>query len=136
MANINQMIADLDQQISSLQTARDALASAHGVGPALTPGPRGFTAKKVAVVRTKRTMSPEAREKIAAAQRLRWARTPSGKKAAPKKVAPKKAQAKKVAAPAKKASAPRRPKASKASTPAAAVTAPAVETAAASEVVS
>lgn len=98
MANINQMIADLDSQISSLQTARQALAEAHGVGSALQAGPRrGVRLAKVATGRVRRTMSPEARAKIAAAQKLRWAKVAGNQGDTKKNVA------KRVAAPVKKA---------------------------------
>lgn len=94
MTSINQMIADLDQQISSLQTARQALAEAHGVGAAPhTVGPRRTNqvgGYRAAGARPKRTMSPEAIEKIRAAQKLRWSKV-AGHKAASKKVAAKKA---------------------------------------------
>ena len=78
--NITQMIADLDRQITSLTTARNALAEAHGVGT------------KVAGGRPKRTMSAEGRAKIAAAQKKRWALVNEAK-SAPKKKAPAKKKA-------------------------------------------
>lgn len=129
MANINQMIADLDQQISSLQTARQALAEAHGVGAALhTVGPRKFALTKVAGAGTRRTMSPDARRRIADAQKKRWALVNKAKGGASKKVAAKKVVAKKVAAPAKKTGG-YRPKTKNVPVPAAVAQTPAQETA-------
>lgn len=113
MANINQMIADLDQQISSLQTARQALAEAHGVGAAPhMAGPRRTNqvgGYRTAGARPKRTMSPEAIEKIRAAQKLRWSKVAKGKTAA------KKVKTKWPVVPVKKAASPsnRRPRSKK-----------------------
>jgi len=111
MANITQMIADLDQQIGSLQAARQALAEAHGIGAALPVAPRGnfkTALKQVMGGGVKRTMSPDARRRIAEAQKKRWAAVNKTKGGASRKVATaKKVVAKKVAA------APRRPKAKK-----------------------
>lgn len=80
-----QMIDELDQKIAKLQAARDALAEAYGQGPAMSsPVRRGrpVMMKKVATkTGTRRQMSPEARAKIAEAQKRRWAGVAAGKEA-------------------------------------------------------
>lgn len=81
MANIAQMIVDLDKKIASLTTARNALAEANGIGA------------KRAGAKPKRTMSAEGRAKIAAAQKKRWALVNKAKSAPKKKAVAKKAAA-------------------------------------------
>ena len=66
----NQIVIELDREIARLRQARELLSNG---------GARG--GKPVEGDRIKRVLSPEAREKIAAAQRLRWAKS---KKAAKK----------------------------------------------------
>lgn len=58
--NTTAIIRELDQQIEQLQNARNALAGLNGV----------FAAK---TGKRKRTMSAEAKAKISAAQKARWA---------------------------------------------------------------
>ena len=88
MANINQMIADLDQQINSLRTAKQALLETAQVFESTQQvnrrGVGGYQSRPQTA--KKRTMSPEAREKIRAAQKLRWAKVAKGKKADKQKV--------------------------------------------------
>ncbi len=90
--NTQEIIASLDLEISRLRQVRELLAG----HPQVRRGrPKGSTnkARNTAVsfnpaefVQPKRTMSPEGKERIAAAQRARWARqhtnavTPSQKK--------------------------------------------------------
>jgi hypothetical protein len=63
------MIAELDAEINRLQHARTLLASNSSA-----PRRRGRPASTIPSKRLgKRTLSPEARAKIAAAQRKRWA---------------------------------------------------------------
>lgn len=59
--DIAQMVSEIDSEIARLQEARALLA---GVGSATHAKPG----------RKKRTLSAEARARIAAAQRLRWAK--------------------------------------------------------------
>jgi len=61
---IANIIEELDAEIARLQHVRALLSS----GP--TSGVRG---SRNGMLRKKRTLSPEARERIAAAQRKRWA---------------------------------------------------------------
>jgi len=63
-----QLISEIDSEISRLQQARALLAGGH-------------TANRVKHAGTKRTLSAEARARIAAAQKRRWAK----QKAAAKK---------------------------------------------------
>src|SRR5688572_21488085 len=58
----------LKEQIESLEQQLGSLLNGHG-GPGRRGGPRG-----------RRTMSPAARARIAAAQRARWARQKAGSK--------------------------------------------------------
>ena len=87
------IIAEIDAEITGLQTARAVLAQAviasATVVPSSRPGKR-------------RRLSKEALERIAAAQRKRWAAVKKAAKPAPVKKAAKKTPAKKATA-AKKA---------------------------------
>jgi hypothetical protein len=60
---VSQLVAEVDQEIARLQQVRNLLTGGGGF-----PGPFKQKAKK------KRVLSAEAREKIAAAQRKRWAK--------------------------------------------------------------
>lgn len=64
---IAEKIQDLEAELASI------LGQSSGYSPA---APAVVSTRKV---RRKRNLSPEAREKIAAAQRARWARTKKGK---------------------------------------------------------
>jgi hypothetical protein len=87
---IKEQIADLEQELSGVfggKTAgRKALAAVTEAAPVTKRGRRGG----------RRKMSAEARERIAAAQRARWAKQRGGK-AAPEAKAPKAAKAPKKA---------------------------------------
>jgi hypothetical protein len=71
------------QEIDALEAELNSLGSgARKRGPGRRPGLKQLTARFEAVTaeagprtRKKRTLSPEARERIAAAQRARWAKT-------------------------------------------------------------
>jgi hypothetical protein len=65
--NVTELLSQIDSEISRLHEARSLLA---GQG---TGNGRGFKSRK------KRVLSAEAREKIAAAQRKRWARQKKAK---------------------------------------------------------
>lgn len=114
--NRTDILHALDTEIDRLQQARTLLADAPDVIPEAVaarrgPGrPKGATkAPAKAPAAKKRTMSPEGRARIAAAQKARWAKLhkPAKKAAASPKVATKQAAktAKKAAkkAPGKKA---------------------------------
>lgn len=62
-----------------LEQLQQELADVLGESPAAPKAGKG--AKPVKVKKTRREMSSEAREKIAAAQRKRWAKTKRAKKA-------------------------------------------------------
>jgi hypothetical protein len=66
-----ELLAAIDAEIARLQEARDALAGMSGAKPR---GRLPASASASKIIRKKRTLSPEAREKIAAAQRKRWAK--------------------------------------------------------------
>lgn len=95
-----EIVAELDLQIGRLQQVRGLLGEAdRGVAAVLSgkrgrPKGSGTTAAGLALAsltssNPKRTMSPEARERIAAAQRTRWAKQKGT--GAPKKATIKKA---------------------------------------------
>jgi len=67
--NINEIATALDAEIDRLQQARDAIAGLFG-DTTLRGKPQASRSLKA----KKRTLSAEAREKIAAAQRKRWAK--------------------------------------------------------------
>jgi hypothetical protein len=68
----NQIIAQIDTEIARLQAVKGILS-----GTTITKVKRGKKAKTAPkpVIVKKRTMSPEGRAKIAAAQKARWAKT-------------------------------------------------------------
>jgi hypothetical protein len=65
--NTSALIAELDKQIARLRDARNLLS-----GEKSAPARRGRPAKSTDG-RSKRNLSPEARAKMAAAQKRRWA---------------------------------------------------------------
>jgi hypothetical protein len=82
--DVSAILSSIDAELSRLQQARNLLA-----GPAATVKRRGRPKKSETVLATtkaakkavkKRTMSPEGRARVAAAQKARWAATKSGKK--------------------------------------------------------
>jgi hypothetical protein len=76
-----QIIAELDTEIARLQEVKSILSRT----TATTPTNRRPNKAKTAPTRItakKRTMSPEGRAKIAAAQKARWARAKKAAKAA------------------------------------------------------
>jgi hypothetical protein len=64
-----ELIAALDAEISRLQQAKALL---NGTTPKRTPG--RTPAVKASTIAVKRVLSPEARARIAAAQKARWAK--------------------------------------------------------------
>jgi hypothetical protein len=87
--DMSTIVLAIDQEIAKLQEAKRLLSNTPSVLPSVTKRgrPKGSTnapkvkAATAAVTKPKRTMSPEARAKIAAAQKARWA----AQKTAPKK---------------------------------------------------
>jgi hypothetical protein len=68
---IDSILAEIDREIARLTEARSLLAS---LGSALPEGSKGKAATKAAKKTTKRRpLSPQARKRIADAQRKRWA---------------------------------------------------------------
>jgi hypothetical protein len=72
------ILAAIDAEIAKLQAARALLMKTKDVLPSLPKRgrgrPKGSTSKKAAAPAPKtRTMSPEGRARIAAAQKARWA---------------------------------------------------------------
>lgn len=63
-----QLLAALDEEISRLSQARTLLAENRGTG-----GVNGYAPGSIKATRAKRVLSPEARKRIADAQRKRWA---------------------------------------------------------------
>ena len=96
------IIQEIDSEISRLEQAKAILS---GTAVKRSPGRPKQTQsviKTVAVEPTKRVMSAEGKARIAAAQKLRWAKSrraakKAAKKAAVKLVPPKKALVKKAA---------------------------------------
>ncbi|WP_263408625.1 hypothetical protein [Terriglobus tenax] len=73
---VSRIIAEIDAQISKLQQARALLAGAAAVGVRRPGRPKGSTTTASAPAsrkRAKRVLSPEARKRIADAQKRRWA---------------------------------------------------------------
>jgi hypothetical protein len=68
---IDSILAEIDAEIARLTQARALLASMSSVVPAATKGKAQKKAAKKSA--KKRTLSPEARKRIADAQRKRWA---------------------------------------------------------------
>jgi hypothetical protein len=88
--DVSKIIAEIDAQIVSLQTARAAIVSLNTAGAVAVKGKRGrpkgsTNAPKVA--KKKRNLTPEGRKRIADAMKRRWA---AQRKEAPKKEASKK----------------------------------------------
>jgi len=79
MKLIEQAISTLREQIAAREKAIQALGKLDGTGPALVTEP---VIKRTRGRKTKRTMSPEGRARIAAAQRRRWAAVRKQRKAA------------------------------------------------------
>jgi hypothetical protein len=69
---IEEIISHIDAEISRLTEARDLVAGT-AVGK-VNRSPRKSAAPKAKGLRAKRVISPEGRARIAAAQKLRWAK--------------------------------------------------------------
>ncbi|QMV19852.1 hypothetical protein GOB94_15045 [Granulicella sp. 5B5] len=91
--DVSKILAEIDEQIAALQSARGAILSLHTGAPVKGKRgrPKGSTnAAKPA--KKKRNLTPEGRKRIADAMKRRWAaqRKEATKKEAPKKEAVKK----------------------------------------------
>ena len=79
--NIEEILSQIDEQISKLQQAKAALGGVGMAGAGSTgrrvgrPKKSSIAARILSVQPAKRTLSPEAKERIAAAQRKRWAKS-------------------------------------------------------------
>ena len=96
IANVNTqaIITALDAEIARLQRARSVIASS---GEAKRPGRPAKSAPSTVPAAKKRKLSPEARKKIAAAQKKRWAKQKAAKPVQVTKVPAKKQPEKRVA---------------------------------------
>lgn len=76
--DVSSLLTEIDAEINRLQQARAALAGIQGYAAKRISGrPKHATTKSTAVKKAtkKRTLSPEARARISAAQKRRWAET-------------------------------------------------------------
>lgn len=74
--DLSALLTQIDREISRLQQARAALHALDGVPAKRGSGrPKGTVQKAAA---KKRTLSPEARARMAAAQKKRWAKAKKG----------------------------------------------------------
>jgi hypothetical protein len=69
---IESILAQIDEEIAKLMQIRSLLATT-GVAAKKSTGPKGKTAPAKGKTRKRRVLSPEARKRIADAQRKRWA---------------------------------------------------------------
>lgn len=81
--SIEAIIEAIDLELSRLQNAKDLLSETTTAKHELNRPAKAVTGiAAVTSKKTRRTLSPEARKKIADAQRLRWKKQKSGAKAA------------------------------------------------------
>lgn len=74
MLEVTRILAEIDAQIAKLQQARALLAGGStGTGAKRSPGRPKKAATTAAKPAKKRQLSPEARKRIADAQKRRWA---------------------------------------------------------------
>jgi hypothetical protein len=69
-----EIILHIDAEIERLTEARDLVAGTVRTKISRSPRKAGLAAPKPRAVRSKRVISPEGRARIAAAQKLRWAK--------------------------------------------------------------
>jgi hypothetical protein len=72
--NTNDILRQIDEEISRLRQARDLVANVTRPRVARSPRKAGLAAPEPGAVRKRRTISAEGRAKIAAAQKRRWAK--------------------------------------------------------------
>ena len=77
---IEEILSHIDAEISRLTEARDLVAGTARPKVARNPRKSGLVAPKPRAQRTKRVISPEGRARIAAAQKLRWAKQKRSRK--------------------------------------------------------
>ncbi len=82
-----QMVTELEAEIALLQQVRELLAGASSASRATATERAPATAPAVRSGKGRRPLSTEARERIAAAQRARWAKSKRAAKRAAKKAA-------------------------------------------------
>lgn len=70
--NTNEIIAAIDAEIAKLQQARSLLSGYSDPTPSVKKGP-GRPKKAISTKPVKRVLSPEAKARIAAGQKKRWA---------------------------------------------------------------
>jgi hypothetical protein len=71
---IDEILSQIDAEIKRLTEARDLVAGAAIGRVSRSARKSGLAAPKPRAVRRKRVISPEGRARIAAAQKLRWAK--------------------------------------------------------------
>ena len=71
--SIDSILAQIDSEIATLTQARSLLANTGKANTKVTGRKAKKAAKAKAKTKTKRVLSPEARKRIADAQRKRWA---------------------------------------------------------------
>jgi hypothetical protein len=71
---IEEILLHIDAEISRLTAARDLVAGTVVSKVARSPRKSGLAVPKPRAQRAKRVISPEGRARIAAAQKLRWAK--------------------------------------------------------------
>jgi hypothetical protein len=71
---IDEIISHIDAEISRLTEARNLVAGTAVGKVGRSPRKSGLAAPKPKALRAKRVISPEGRARIAAAQKLRWAK--------------------------------------------------------------
>jgi hypothetical protein len=71
---IEEILSHIDAEINRLTEARDLVAGAATGKVSRSPRKSGLAAPKPRAIRSKRVISPEGRARIAAAQKLRWAK--------------------------------------------------------------
>lgn len=69
-----EILQHIDAEISRLTAARDLVAGTTLTKVSRSPRKSGLAALKPRAIRAKRVISPEGRARIAAAQKLRWAK--------------------------------------------------------------
>jgi hypothetical protein len=72
--NTEEILQHIDEEISRLTEARNLIAGTAVSKVSRSPRKSGTAAPKPRAVRAKRVISPEGRARIAAAQKLRWAK--------------------------------------------------------------
>ena len=82
---VNRILAEIDAQITKLQQARALLAGGNSAAPAVVKKAVGRPRKSITTSASKatpkkRTLSAEARKRIADAQKKRWAETRKSQK--------------------------------------------------------